>query len=67
MNPADSLPLPPSPPGGLLPVRLRVNGLPTGLTPAEFTVGSVYAVTGILTQFNGTAQLKLRFRTDVTP
>ena len=48
-------------------VRLRVNGLPTGLTPAEFTVGSVYAVTGILTQFNGTAQLKLRFRTDVTP
>jgi DNA/RNA endonuclease YhcR with UshA esterase domain len=38
-----------------------------GLTRASFTVGSTYTVTGILTQFNGTAQLKVRSASDVTP
>lgn len=48
-------------------VTLRVSGLNTGFTRANFTVGQTYAVTGILTQFNGAAQIKLRLRTDVTP
>jgi hypothetical protein len=44
---------------------VRVNGLATGLTRASFIVGERYNVTGILTQFNGVAQLKPRFATDV--
>lgn len=44
---------------------VRVNGTATGLTRASFTVGERYNVTGILTQFNGTAQVKPRFATDV--
>jgi hypothetical protein len=44
---------------------VRVNGLATGLTRASFTIGERYNVTGILTQFNGTAQVKPRFATDV--
>jgi len=48
-------------------VTVRVSSLNTGLTRANFTVGQTYTVTGILTQFNAAAQIKLRFRTDVTP
>jgi hypothetical protein len=48
-------------------VTVRVSSLNNGLTRANFTVGQTYSVTGILTQFNGAAQIKLRFRTDVTP
>lgn len=48
-------------------VIVRVNGLATGLTRANFVVGNTYDVTGILTQFNGGAQIKPRFRTDVQP
>lgn len=44
---------------------VRVNGTATGLTRSSFTVGAEYNVTGILTQFNGAAQLKPRFATDV--
>jgi hypothetical protein len=44
---------------------VRVNGLATGLTRASFTIGERYNVTGILTQFNGVAQVKPRFATDV--
>jgi DNA/RNA endonuclease YhcR with UshA esterase domain len=44
---------------------LRVNGAATGLTRGSFTVGERYNITGILTQFNGTAQVKPRFPTDV--
>ena len=44
---------------------VRVNGLATGLTRASFIVGERYNVTGILTQFNGAAQLKPRFPSDV--
>jgi DNA/RNA endonuclease YhcR with UshA esterase domain len=48
-------------------IDVRINGLTTGLTRANFVVGNTYSITGVLTQFNGTAQLKPRFRTDVTP
>jgi DNA/RNA endonuclease YhcR with UshA esterase domain len=48
-------------------VVVRVNGLATGLTRANFAVGNTYDVTGVLTQFNGAAQIKPRFRTDVQP
>ena len=44
---------------------IRVNGTATGLTRSSFVVGERYNITGILTQFNGTAQLKPRFPTDV--
>ncbi|HZO19932.1 MAG TPA: lamin tail domain-containing protein [Gemmatimonadaceae bacterium] len=46
-------------------LTIRVNGTATGLTRASFVVGERYNITGILTQFNGTAQLKPRFATDV--
>jgi DNA/RNA endonuclease YhcR with UshA esterase domain len=45
---------------------IRVNGLPTGLTRASFTVGSRYNLTGVLTQFNGTSQIKPRSAADLT-
>jgi uncharacterized protein len=48
-------------------IVIRINGLATGLARSNFTVGNAYDVTGILTQFNGAAQLKPRFRTDVQP
>ncbi|BAH39239.1 hypothetical protein GAU_2197 [Gemmatimonas aurantiaca T-27] len=48
-------------------MQVRVGGPLQGLTRANFTVGSTYTVTGILTQFNGTAQIKPRFASDVTP
>jgi DNA/RNA endonuclease YhcR with UshA esterase domain len=48
-------------------VTVRVNGLATGLTRPNFVVGNSYDVIGILTQFNGLAQIKPRFRTDVQP
>jgi len=48
-------------------LQVRVGGPLQGLSRASFTVGSTYTVTGILTQFNGTAQLKPRFASDVTP
>jgi len=46
-------------------LQIRVNGTATGLTRASFIVGERYNITGILTQFNGTAQVKPRFATDV--
>ena len=46
-------------------LTVRVNGLATGLTRASFTVNERYNIIGILTQFNGTAQLKPRFASDV--
>lgn len=46
-------------------LTVRVNGAATGLTRASFIVGERYNITGILTQFNGAAQLKPRFPTDV--
>lgn len=46
-------------------LTVRVNGAATGLTRASFIVGERYNITGILTQFNGTAQVKPRFATDV--
>lgn len=52
---------------GTTPMQVRVGGPLLGLTRANFTVGSTYTVTGILTQFNGTAQIKPRFASDVTP
>jgi DNA/RNA endonuclease YhcR with UshA esterase domain len=46
-------------------LTVRVNGAATGLTRASFIVGERYNITGILTQFNGAAQLKSRFPSDV--
>ena len=46
-------------------LTVRVNGTATGLTRASFVVGERYNITGILTQFNGVAQLKPRFASDV--
>ena len=48
-------------------IQVRIAATATGLTRANFTVGNTYAVTGVLTQFNGTAQIKPRFRTDLIP
>ncbi len=48
-------------------VQVRVGGALRGLSRASFTVGNTYSVTGILTQFNGTAQIKPRVASDVTP
>jgi len=48
-------------------VQIRVGGFNTNITRASFVVGNTYTVTGVLTQFNGTAQVKPRFATDVTP
>jgi DNA/RNA endonuclease YhcR with UshA esterase domain len=44
---------------------VRVNGLPTGLTRANFAVNNRYNVTGVLTQFNGTSQMKPRTPADL--
>ena len=52
---------------GGVPVQVRVAGALRGLSRASFTVGSTYTITGILSQFRGTAQIKVRFATDVTP
>jgi DNA/RNA endonuclease YhcR with UshA esterase domain len=46
-------------------LQIRVAGTATGLTRSSFIVGERYNITGILTQFNGTAQLKPRFAADV--
>jgi DNA/RNA endonuclease YhcR with UshA esterase domain len=46
-------------------IQIRVAGLNTGLTRASFVVGNEYVVTGILTQFNGTAQIKPRAASDI--
>ncbi len=48
-------------------VQVRVAGALRGLTRDSFTVGSTYTVTGILSQFNGTAQVKVRLASDITP
>ena len=48
-------------------VTVRVSGTQTGLTRANFVVGTTYTVVGVLSQFNGAAQIKPRFRRDVTP
>ena len=46
-------------------LQIRVGGAGTGLTRASFVLGERYNITGILTQFNGTPQVKPRFATDV--
>lgn len=46
---------------------LRIEGTGTGLTPANFTVGSTYDVVGIASVFSSNAQLKPRKPADVTP
>ncbi len=48
-------------------ITVRVSGTATGLTRANFVVGNSYSVVGVLSQFNTAAQIKPRFRTDVTP
>jgi DNA/RNA endonuclease YhcR with UshA esterase domain len=46
-------------------IQIRAAGGNTGLTRSDFVVGQTYQITGILTQFNGTAQLKPRGDADV--
>lgn len=53
------------------PLTITVNGTPTtiqnnGIARAEFVVGNRYTITGVLTQFNGTSQIKTRQRSDVS-
>ncbi len=48
-------------------LQVRVGGPLRGLSRSNFVVGNTYTVTGILTQFNGTAQIKPRSAADVTP
>ena len=53
-------------------IQLRINGsatgvIGTGLTRANFTVGNTYSVTGILSVFNTTVQIKPRERSDINP
>jgi uncharacterized protein (DUF2141 family) len=44
---------------------VRVSGAETGLTRASFVVDERYNITGVLTQFQATPQVKPRFPTDV--
>ena len=44
---------------------IRVHGNDTELEPADFTVGTSYDVTGVLTQNNATIQIKPRSAADV--
>lgn len=44
---------------------VRIHGDDTGITPASFTVGTSYDVTGVLTQNNTTVQIKPRFASDI--
>jgi hypothetical protein len=44
---------------------IRVSGAETGLTRASFIVNERYNITGVLTQFQATPQVKPRFATDV--
>ena len=46
-------------------IQIRAAGGNTGLTRTDFVVGQTYQITGILTQFNGTAQIKPRSDADV--
>lgn len=46
-------------------VQVRIGSNLAGLTRAAFAVGSTYTVTGILSQFNGTAQVKPRTPADI--
>ncbi len=48
-------------------IQVRVAAATGGITRANFTVGNTYSITGVLTQFNGTAQIKVRQSSDVTP
>lgn len=48
-------------------VRVRVSGALRGVSRANFAVGQTYTVTGILSQFRGAAQIKVRFASDITP
>jgi hypothetical protein len=46
-------------------VQVRVGSALAGITRTTFVVGSTYTVTGPLSQFNGTAQLKPRTPADI--
>lgn len=46
-------------------VQVRVGSNLAGITRATFAVGSTYTVTGPLSQFNGTAQIKPRTPADI--
>ena len=46
---------------------ITIRAAAAGLTRANFVVGDRYAITGVLTQFNGVAQLKPRGAADVAP
>ena len=46
---------------------ITIRAAAAGLTRADFVVGDRYAITGVLTQFNGVAQLKPRGAADVAP
>lgn len=48
-------------------VAVRVSSALTGISRATFTVGSTYSVVGVLSQFNGTAQIKVRTPNDLIP
>jgi DNA/RNA endonuclease YhcR with UshA esterase domain len=46
-------------------VTIRSPGGNTGLTRDDYVIGETYQITGVLTQFNGTAQIKPRGDADV--
>ena len=48
-------------------VTVRVCWANGGLSRSSFVVGTRYTIIGILTQFNGAAQIKVRSTGDVTP
>jgi len=48
-------------------IQVRVGGSLAGITRAAFTVGSSYQITGVLTRFNATAQIKPRTLNDIVP
>jgi hypothetical protein len=46
-------------------IQVRVGSNLAGITRASFAVGSTYTVTGVLSQFNATAQIKPRLPADI--
>ncbi|HEX6058751.1 MAG TPA: DUF5689 domain-containing protein, partial [Gemmatimonadaceae bacterium] len=48
-------------------IQLRIPHANTGITPADFTLGQAYYITGIMSRFNTTPQIRPRSDADILP